>query len=118
MAESLRCTDVQGRVVVLTSERWNWHIVPNHAALAGNEQCVVQALQDPFCIMDDVDRPGVVENFYRPFTLPRPYDRTYLKVPVEYRRDPATGNVMGRVLTAYPTNQVKDGENQIWPSMS
>ena len=103
-------------MVTIDRDRWNWKIINKHPALIGNEQCVVTCLQDPLYVMDDVDRPGTVECFYRPFTLPEPFHRTYLKVVVEYSAHPATGTIQGRVLTAYSTNDIKQGETQRWPT--
>lgn len=117
MAEILRCRDRRGRTIVLTYERWTGHILPEHAELSGNLDSVRQVLEDPYCVMLDRDFPNR-ENFYRPFTLPRPFDRTYLKVCVEFGTSQGTSGVHGHVVTAYSTLTIKSGENQKWSRLS
>ncbi|MBX6723469.1 MAG: hypothetical protein IRY92_09580 [Dactylosporangium sp.] len=113
MAEILRCRDQWGRTIVLTGERWQNHILLEHAELTGNLDCVRIALEDPYCVMFDRDFPSR-ENFYRPFTLPRPYDRTYLKVCVDFGPGNPISDADGYVVTAYSTLTIKGGETQKW----
>lgn len=113
MVELMRCVDQWGRDIVLTQDRWDDHILPGHPQLRGNEAGVEQVLTDPWVVMHDEVFPDR-ENFYRPFTLPPPYDRAYPKVCVGFRQ-PAPGKpVIGFVVTAYTTSTIKAGETQKW----
>ncbi len=114
MVDLVRCVDQWGREIVLTVDRWQTHILPDHPELLWNEAGVVQALTNPTQVMFDKtfrDR----ENYYRPFTLPPPFDRTYLKVCARFAAPEPGQAVRGTVVTAYSANIIKPGERQKWP---
>lgn len=82
--------------------------------MQGCQSHIVTALTDPYLVVFDKQRHDV-ENFYRPFTLPKPYDRAYLKVVVRFHRRPLMLGVRGEILTAYATNDTQAGEKVKWP---
>lgn len=113
MAEVLRCQDRWGRDVVLHDSCWDGHVISGHPEMDGNMACVLTVIKDPHCVTHDVnDADG--ENFYRAFTLPAPFDRSYLKVCVRYQHTHRPGTTYGVVVTAYSTSSIKQGERVKW----
>ncbi len=114
MPELWRRRDQWGRDVVLTSERWNGHIVAEHPILRGQEAAVAEAVASPDRVMYDAE---VIDGecFYQAGVLPRARRARYLKVAVHFRRDPSTGAMVGTVSTAFPTDRIKSRGRPRWP---
>lgn len=113
VAEFLRCVDQWGRTVVLMKDRWHDHILTEHAELAGNQDCICQALASPTEARHDIDYLDR-ESFYAAFILPPPWQLTYLKVSVQYMHNQLSGEATGEVITAYATPSIKKGETLKW----
>lgn len=112
MPTILRCQDQWGREVTVSNAQWRTHIVVGHPELTNNLDCIRAAITDPHCVTHDlIDADG--ENFYRGFTLPSPFDRSYLKVCVRFATG-RSGTSAGFVVTAYATFSIKRGEPVKW----
>jgi hypothetical protein len=108
MANLLRCNDRQGRAVVLTEECWYGKILVDHPDMEDQISGVEVTLRDPDGIR--LDRTHLRrEYFYRTQAHAR-YSHLYAKVVVEYANSGAQGVQVGRVVTAYLTNDFKQGE--------
>ena len=111
------CRDRWGREIVLTEESWYGHIIFEHPVMHGNDALVADAITAPHRVMYDAEHDDR-EAFYRLGRVPNAPRRLlhrYLKVCVEFLPAGAGGAVLGRVVTAYPSNQFKPGERQKWP---
>lgn len=96
--------------VVCYSEWWDTHIVGNHPELAAHDQSVRRAIGEPFAVYRSNTHPAR-HVFYRPSDLPRPFDRGFLRVVVDY-----SGRELGRVITAFHVAGPKSSENTLlWP---
>lgn len=113
MGDLLRCVDRTGRDVVLSEEAWFGRILRDHAMLGGYEGLIQVVVQDPNRVTRDLNRSNR-ECFYRQGVFPD-YPRLFLKVVVEFRQGDLTGAVSGYVVTAYPLQRVRSGEEQLWP---
>lgn len=114
MADLLRCTDYQGREVVLSEEWWNEHVVTVRPYLQGRHESVCLVLATPYRICRDAGHASRL-CFYRPHVLPGRYHHLYFKVVVEYRRTGPDSLLVGSVVTAFPTANIKAKEQQLWP---
>lgn len=114
MAELVRCSDCRGRLVVLTEEIWNGHILDSHPEFQGLEACVEKAITDPYRVTQDAMHSSR-ECMYRHRTLPGHLNRFYLKVVVAFRPTGPSGVLVGTVVTAYATDRIKRTEKQLWP---
>jgi hypothetical protein len=106
------CVDPLGRPIVARRQRWDEHIRTRHPEIGPHDAIVRATLEEPDFIVADFDNPDGL-NYYHLAALPSPYDRLYLKVVVSFNRVGA--EVMGDVITAYPTRQAARGEVQRWP---
>ena len=90
---------------------WDWHITRKHPELEGQQDAVRTTLANP----DHVYQSGRHSNrllYYRRFVLPDPHYREYLLVVVAYSgRAPS---IVGRILTAYSTPNIKRGDTVLW----
>jgi len=99
----------------VTLDEFHWEMkLKNHPEMVGCHKYISTCLEDPTYVYSDVSHPDSRQCFYRPFTLPEPYRNTFLKVVVEC----LTGDAEGRVLSAYPTVNIKPGEVQLWPPLT
>lgn len=114
MAELVRCSDRNGRVVVLTDEIWVNHIIDRHPEFTGLEACIEMAITDPYRVTQDA-RHSNRECMYRHRTLPGNLSRFYLKVVVAFQPSGPNGILVGTVLTAFATDRIKSTERQLWP---
>lgn len=113
-SEILRCVDRWGRPIVLNTATWTLHILPDREPLLGNEATVRRTLVDSHFVQHDATHDDR-ENFCRFGTLPAPFDHPYLKVCVEFAEPDVRGNTTGRVVTAFPTREIKPTEQRKWP---
>ena len=114
MSELWQCQDRWGRTIRLTSRRWRHHILYEHAELTGAEGHVRDVVVNPAFV--NYDRLfSYRENYYRRSPLAPPYHRCYLKVCVEFTRDPVSGVETGFVVTAHLRNKPNRGERRRWP---
>lgn len=112
----LSCRDRWGRTIFLPQTNWDDKILLDHPELIGNEESVRQTLTDPDLVAHDVDYPDR-ESFYRRRALPPPDDQDFLKVSVGFTQG-ATGEPIGRVITAYSIVGIKRGERTKWAKRS
>lgn len=117
MAKIFEVRDPFGYLIACFEETWTEHIAKNHPEMAEMARTtdilkiLAETVKTPYQVYQDVVHPRR-RNFYNPFVLPRPYNRTYLKVVVEHRR--MVGRKVGMVITAYPTPNIKPGERLLW----
>jgi hypothetical protein len=116
--ELFKTTDPDGVTVCLLDDAWD-HIVQEHpemGTMAPQEEVlgyIKQIVEKPHSRYQDADFPER-RSHYTPFILPKPYNRTYLKVSIRYyRRRWPFFEKRGAVNTAYPTDKIKPGEKQI-----
>lgn len=112
MVDILRATDRWSRSIGLPEGNWVDKILLDHGEMVGNEESVRLTLIDPDLVAFDRDHEDR-EVFYRRAALPPPDSRSYLKVCVAFRRT-RSGDVLGRVVTAYATDVLKPGEKPRW----
>lgn len=98
--------DPQGLEIYCTEERWNNHITAAHPELLGNELLARKAIRQPDCIFEKGDHfryyyrlAGVELGKYR-----------HLYILAIVRRE---GSYRGKVITAYITGNIKEGD-LIW----
>ena len=101
----LTCADLQGREIYLEQHRWEQKCLV-HPELAGNLQCVQQALTQPDVTTADANFANR-ECFYLKGALPRKR-REFLKVVVEFDSETETG----RVITAYSVTRLPSPEEE------
>jgi len=117
VAALVEAKDPWRQAVTLSEETWEKHIVCEHpemGAMASRDEilsCISQTISNPLYICQDAIHSNR-RNFYLPFILPKPYQRSYLKVVVEYRK--RWFGLKGYVRTAYSTTALKPGEKIIW----
>ena len=101
--------DYEGKPVRCSHWRWEEHIAAKHAELADQQEAVRITISHP----EHKYRSGRFPRrklYYRRNVLPLPYEREYLLVIVNY---PASLEGEGRVLSAYKTRRIKDGDDLI-----
>lgn len=79
--------------------------------MRGQQSAVEVALRDPVYVYQDGRHLGR-RIFYRPFTLPKPYDRYYLRVVIRYFA--AHGKERGEIITAFSSANIRQGDIRIW----
>ena len=106
----VQCDDPLGRSIRLMRPQWEGHIIApgRHTELVSEERAVEQVLLHPEHITHDATYPHR-ENYYRRGDLRPPRDRLYLKVCVEFWGTGAS-EIVGEVVTAYPTGRLGKGE--------
>jgi hypothetical protein len=112
MSELLRVVDRRGRIVVLHERRWIDHICDEHFEMHGHEVSVGRTLREPEFHTEDEVLPNR-EAYDKRGALPPPDKDDFVKVVVGYR-EADNGEIVGRVITAYATPGVKQGERLIW----
>ncbi len=105
---AFECHDREGIRVVCSRETWDSHIVAEHPEMRGCESCVVAAIEAPFEVYQDRAFPNR-RSIYRPFILPKPMDRSYLRISVEYKKRKFSKDYRGYVLTAFPVENKRKG---------
>lgn len=100
------------RWIVLPESTWRNKILLRHPEMVDNEDAIGLALVDPDEVRFDRDHADR-EVYYRRGALPPPNTRDYLKVVVEFEAT-ATGERLGRIVTAYPTDAIKRRERPKW----
>jgi len=100
--------DRDGRTVTLTEADWA-HILDEHREMVGRDPDIHRTVERPNFVTRDATHAHGENSYLR--VAPGPL---YLKVVVRYRPVPPQGTWAGRIITAYPTKQVK-GEQHLWP---
>lgn len=108
MVELLRCQDRWGRRIVLDTDQWNDHIIPRHSQLTEQVDAIRATIESADFVTRDRDDPDR-DQFYRQGILAPPLHRTYLKVCVDFGREPAY------IVTAFPVKHVHAKELIRWP---
>lgn len=103
-------TDPRGKIVICTEERWYGHILSSRQFMAAQQDIVKAAITNPtFGIFEDAQFPNRCIYYYR-----------QEKSPVRYMKVVVTVQESGpyTVVTAFPTDSMKQGENWIWKPSS
>src|SRR5262245_19008112 len=114
MAVVLESIDYRGRRVLLDTDVWFDHILTEHPELRGNDRAIVLTLASPHRVNRHKDYPDR-EVFYRRGVLPPPDKDDYPKVFVQFRES-RTGEMIGRVRTAYAITHIPPEESPLWAS--
>lgn len=112
MGNAFECNDKDGIVVVCPEDTWVNHILGEHPEIKGCEECVKEAIGNPYKIEQDADFANRVI-LYKPFVLPKPYHLQYLRICIAYRKS-IFGKTRGCVITAFSARGTKKGEKLVW----
>jgi hypothetical protein len=110
---AFECTDRHGVRIVCSRSTWDGHIVAEHPEMQGCESCVVQAVEAPQLVYQDRGHPDR-RVIYRRFILPEPYQHSYLRVVVDYKKMRLRKRYTGYVLTAFPVENTRKGDTLLW----
>ena len=105
MSNLFEATDPRGHIVCCTVECWAQHILKKHIWMKNRKDDVISAIQSPLAIYQDTDF-GERQNYY---FLPN-NESYYVKVVVDFEEGES-----GKVITAFPVDSTKPGEELIWP---
>lgn len=94
-----QATDLKGRTVICTRDRWLFHILDHHPDMEGYEKDVMKAIESGIVYVDPADDSHDVY-FCQP-----PHERVYVMVIVGF-----VDSKMGRVITAYRATRLKSME--------
>ena len=112
----ISCRDKDGVLITCSEDWWNKHIEAEHSEMKGCESYVQATIQNPYQVYQDarhIDR----RILYKPFILPHPFDKYYLRVVIKYEQKKPPSNARGYVLTAFPSTKRK-GDILIWQNSS
>lgn len=112
---NIQCYDKDGTAVVCKRNYWEAHIIDAHPEMKGCEGHVKATIESPYQIYQDSTHPNR-RILYRPFILPKPYDRQYLRVAIDYRHR-RWKKPRGYVVTAFSSANIKKGDILVWSSM-
>jgi len=104
--------DPLDRTVLLYEDTWYDHVCVEHPNLHDLIHLVQVTIEHPERINFDAAF-AKRESYYRPVWLAK--RRTLMKVSVEFDAPDAYDQIVGTVVTAYPTVSVKQGETRRWP---
>ena len=111
MAAVWRTRDRFGRELVLTDVGWG-HIVAKRKGEPPAPDEIREAVESPDFVTVDATYPRR-ENSYRSRRPGR--GGRFLKVVVRFQPVPPDGTWAEEVITAYPAQRIKPGEDQRWP---
>ncbi len=101
-------TDYKGRVVTCTKSQWNTHIASGHPIMAGNVGAVKDTIKNPDIVYQS-SQNSEREVYFKSSSFST-YGKTLMtKVIVEYTDDQKGNDIIGKVVTAFPTKEVKGG---------
>jgi hypothetical protein len=99
----LEADDPRGAHIVLSRENWEKHILREHPEMLDRIDEIRQALTDPFV---GIFQDQLIEDCYSYYARNL---GSYIKLSVEMRSER-----YGLVRTAYPVNNLKEGELLWW----
>jgi hypothetical protein len=99
--------DPFGNEVELREEAW-YHIVMERGRRSLTADAVLTVVRQPLVITQDKQHPARL-CFYQVTTVLSFRTAAYLKVVVDYSRNPAV------IVTAYPTDRIHPKETALWP---
>jgi hypothetical protein len=110
---SFKCKDKDGTNVICFKDTWDNHIVAEHPFMKGCEAYVKSAIERPYTVYQD---SGSINRLiiYKPYVLPIPFEKEYLRIVLEYKNHIIRG-ITAKVITAYATRNIKQGDILIWP---
>jgi hypothetical protein len=82
-----------------SKDYWQYLTIKKHSIMRNQEKVVIETLKNP----DEIRKSGIDENVFLYYKV---YDRLYCVVARHIEKE-------GFLITAYPTNKVKEGET-IW----
>ena len=106
MSREFEARDYEGKLVRCSHWRWDEHILAKQAEMVNQQETVRITISHP----EHKYRSGRFPHrklYYRQNVLPHPYEREYLLVIVNY---PVSLGEEGRVLSAYKTRRIKEGD--------
>ena len=109
MSCEFEALDYEGKLVRCSHWRWDEHISAKHAEMVNQQETVRGTISHPEHKYRSSRFPRR-KLYYRRNVLPPPYELEYLLVIVNY---PAGLEEEGRVLSAYKTRRIKDGDDLI-----
>ena len=109
-APLFRVLDYEGVEVVCTIERWGAKVGQQHSELAHRQQDVMNAIERPRMVLQD----RYYRNRRHHMVLTSP--GRWLRVVVEYRRDPRTGGVWGMLVTVFEHRRMRSGDSLLYRS--
>ena len=109
-AHAFRVRDYEGVEVICVREHWTSKIEGDHPELRDREGEAAAAIERPSLVLRDRDYHD------RKHHIARARDGRYLKVVVAYRSDPAGGEPMGNVVTAFPMRRLRSGDVMLYAS--
>ena len=98
--------DCFGTRVVGSHARWNGHVLDRHDELAEHRGQIIRALAEPLMVYQSIGRPNR-RLFYTTPMPPASLPERYILVIVAY--DQEDGGEVGTLVTAYPTEVIKEG---------
>jgi hypothetical protein len=107
-------TDPLGMPIECDSARWRNHIVAEHPEMEGRQSLVRLTIEQPLEIYESRSNPRRFV-FYKPTMDFVPGYITYMRVVVEYEEAWFFGKRRGVVITAFPSDKVRQGDLLIWP---
>lgn len=106
--------DPEGRRVICSQSWWLAKITSKHRELFGHERIVAAVIREPERIHQDVTYPRRRVH-YGHGTLPAPYDRAWIRVVIEYPPISFDERPPNYVVTAFTSENLKEGEQVLWP---
>ena len=103
-----RVPDYEGVEVVCTAHRWAVKVDDQHTELGERRQEVMDAIERPRLVLRDRDHPN------RKHLMARGPAGRWLKVVVDYAPDPATGDQLGTVVTAFYHRRMREGDSLLY----
>ncbi len=107
-------TDRWGRLVQLTHECWEQHIIGKRPHLEPHAARFTAVVTDPMRIQRDADYPSFRHNYYRPAVF-RGQEHKYVKVVVEFKEPDELGLIVGTVVTIHLVDAIPIQEERLWP---
>lgn len=114
MADYFTCLDYEGISVSCDEEVWRTHILREHPELMDHVETVQRALREPLLVYQDRNYPDR-KLFYLTSLLPPLARRRHVRVVVEYHQE-QDGTIGGRIVTAFPSRNVREGDRLLWAS--
>jgi hypothetical protein len=111
MACDFSGVDKFGTKIRCAHNTWLNHIVAQHLEMAGQQSAIMACCNNPYQVYQSGRYPQRLI-YYKPFALPKPFDRYYLLVVVEYSGSGARHR--GKIVTAFASANIKRGDILIW----
>ena len=111
MSCDFEAIDPNGITVRCHHDTWESHVADEHLEMRDQQAAVSATITQPVFIYQDRAHPRR-HVYYRPFVLPEPYYRYYLRVVVEYHGH--GDRKRGALVTAFAAANIRQGDVLIW----